>query len=69
MDTYTLSYLYQYGIGGLIYLLGAAVSIRYGVLDLKDPGERNIFLVMTLCLGIFALAHGLFQFVLPQLKL
>ncbi|MEM9491659.1 MAG: hypothetical protein AAGC55_21110 [Myxococcota bacterium] len=60
-----LSWIYLYGVGGLIYALGSIVCIRAGVLDLKERGERDIFVAATGCLVIFALAHGLFQFVLP----
>ena len=60
-----LSWFYLYRGGGLIYVLGSVVCIRSGVLDLKEPSERAIFVATTICLILFATGHGLFQFVLP----
>lgn len=60
-----LSWFYLYGVGGLIYALGSIACARTGALDFKIPSERRMFLVLTVCLVVFALFHGVFQFVLP----
>jgi hypothetical protein len=64
---FELSYLYNYGVGGAIYGVGAFICLKHGVLDLKIPRERRIFWSTTGCFGIFAVVHGLFQFVFPHL--
>lgn len=62
---YAFAWLYMYGVGGLIYVLGAIAGIRAGVIDLHDRNERTVFIGITACLVLFAAVHALFQFVLP----
>lgn len=62
---YSISWVYQYGVGGLVYAGGAIVCIRAGVLDLKDPSERGSFIFATAGLVTFAVIHALFQYVFP----
>jgi hypothetical protein len=62
---YGISWFYQYGVGGLVYAIGTYFCVRQNVLDFNQPRERRIYLFATLCLGIFATGHAIFQFVLP----
>ena len=62
---YAISWFYLYGVGGALYAAGTFWCLRLGVLDLREPRERQIFVAATVCLALFAGAHALFQFVLP----
>jgi|GEM_PF-2119905 len=65
---YTWSFVYQYGVGGLIYAIGVWIALKSGILDLQDPKERKIFFWLTVCFLVFAGVHALFQFVFPFLE-
>ncbi len=67
-SSYYLSFFYQYGVGGLIFLVGTVLSVRAGVLDLSVPSERRIYFLLTLFFILVALGHALFQFVFPFVK-
>ncbi len=62
---YGISWIYLYGVGGLVYGVGTYFCVRQNVLDFAQPRERQIWILSTVCLVIFAVAHALFQFVLP----
>jgi hypothetical protein len=63
---YAWSFIYLYLVGGLFYAIGSILVIRAGMLDLKEPQDRNMYWIMTLCLILFACFHGYFQLILPQ---
>jgi hypothetical protein len=62
---YELSYIYQYGLGTLVFVAGTVVCIRAGVLDLSDRRERLAWAMATGGLVAYAVFHALFQFVFP----
>lgn len=65
LSMFALSWIYLYGVGGVIYVLGTMACVRTGVLDWKNHDERRMYLATTACLVLFAAIHALFQFVLP----
>jgi len=62
---YSLSWFYLYGVGGLIYVLGAVACIRTDALDMTNPRDRGIFVKVSVALVVFAGVHALFQWTLP----
>ena len=62
---YELSYIYQYGLGTVLFVAGTMVCLRAGVLDLDDRQERRAWAMATGGLVAYAVFHALFQFVFP----
>jgi len=62
---YGISWIYLYGVGGLIYAGGTWLCVHENALDLSEPRERRTYILATTGLCIFALDHALFQYVLP----
>ena len=54
-----LPWLYQYGVGGIVFFVTIALVLRAGALPLSVPANRRI--LAALVVGYFALAaiHGL----------
>ena len=55
------SYLYQYGVGSLIFLVGLAVGFRNGYLSLSGSGLRNLLLMLGGLL-FFMVLQGYLQY-------
>ena len=62
---FALSWIYMYGVGLIIYGAGTFACVRAGVLDFSIPTERRSFIAVSVCFGLFAAVHALFQYVLP----
>ncbi|MFH0946332.1 MAG: hypothetical protein V2A76_14120, partial [Planctomycetota bacterium] len=54
-------YLYQYGVGLVIFLLGLLVGVRNGYIGLSGPGLRNL-LIMVGGLLFFMVIQGYLQY-------
>jgi len=63
-----ISWFYLYGVGGTFYGLGTYLCVRAGTLDFKNKRDRRMYTATTSCLVLFAVVHGLFQFVLPYVE-
>ena len=57
MDT---AYLYQYTIGGLVFLFGAIVAARQGYLGLSGRPLKNLLMLVAV-FGLFAGLQGYLQ--------
>lgn len=65
MSDAVLTYLYQYGVGGLIFGVSLTVLWRRGMLG-QDPRVRRWrALLLTGGLALYAGAHAVVQFLLP----
>lgn len=53
-----LPYLYQYLVGGGLFLLAIVVAIRKGALDLQSLADRRLLRMLLLGLTLYALLHG-----------
>lgn len=59
---YASSYWYQYGVGGLIFLLGLWLCWRNGDLDLTRAQDRRFLYYCLFGMLAYALGQGFFQF-------
>lgn len=64
-----LQYLYQYLVGGAIFLVGFLFVWRQGDVGLKDRRAIKNSLLLLGGFALFALVHAFFQFVAPGLSL
>lgn len=64
-----LQYLYQYLVGGTIFLLGFLFVWRQGDVGLRDARTRKNTLLLLGGFALFAAVHAFFQFVAPGLTL
>ena len=69
MDERLLTFLYQYGLGGLVFVLTLVLLWRAGMLGSEPRVRRRR--VLLLCLGVlgYAAVHALLQFVAPHYDL
>ncbi len=49
--------IYQYTIGGLLFALGIALSLRYRACDLRRPTDRYWLAVLFAGLGVYFAVH------------
>jgi hypothetical protein len=56
------TYLYHYGLGGILFLIGMLLAWRSGALDLKTKQGRTWFFVLILGLVLYMAGHAFFQF-------
>ncbi len=54
-------YVYQYAVGGLVFLVGLAYAGRQGYVGLSGRGLRNL-LILLVGLGVFAGVQGYLQY-------
>jgi len=64
-----LPYLYQYLVGGTIFLVGFLFVWKQGDVGFRDRRTRSNTLLLLGGFAFFALVHAFFQFVAPDLIL
>lgn len=56
-----LPYIYLYGVGGLLFLVGVVVVVKSGSLDLKKSNHRMWFTVLFFGMVWFMVMHALWN--------
>ena len=56
-----LPYIYLYGVGGLLFLIGVVVTVKSGSLDLKRKSHKTWFTVLFFGLIWFMVMHALWN--------
>jgi len=56
-----IPYIYLYGVGGLLFLIGVVVTIKSGSLDIKRPSHRVWLQVLFFGLLWFMVMHALWN--------
>ena len=69
MDERLLTFLYQYGVGGLVFFGSLLLLWRRGMLGGQSGERRRWVLLLVLGFGAYALAQGALQFVAPLYNL
>ena len=59
-------YVYQYGVGGLVFALGMAAGYLKGCWSFRKGERADALAVFAIFVG-YALLQGFFQFVAPRL--
>jgi len=59
--------IYQYGIGGIVFVLGLVLATRAGTLDLKTRRGKRWFGVLVGGFVLYLCVHMFFQFVAPHI--
>lgn len=65
MNERLLTYLYQYGVGGLVFFGSLLLLWRRGMLGGESAERRRWVLWLVLGLVAYALVQGALQFVAP----
>jgi len=52
------AWLYQYGIGGLLFCVSLFVALRTGAVSWQVRRDRNAIIALVLGLGAFLLIHA-----------
>jgi hypothetical protein len=65
MDERLLTYLYQYGVGGLVFVGSLLLLWRRGMLGGHSTERRRWVLLLLLGLLAYALVQGVLQFAGP----
>jgi hypothetical protein len=52
------AWLYQYGIGGVLFCLSLFLALRTGAVSWHVERDRNAILALVLGLGAFMLVHA-----------
>ncbi len=60
------SFLYQYGIGGIIFGVGTYLSVRSGSIDLSSRSGRRSLALMIGGFTLYALVHAASVFLVPK---
>jgi len=60
IDGHWTPYLYQYAMGGIVFVVGLGVILASGACDFKRPGDRMWFGVLVFGYLWYAALHGLF---------
>ena len=61
-----LSFLYQYLVGGLVFLIGLLLVLRSGALDTARGGSARRYLwILVIGFFVFAAVHAVSVFILP----
>ena len=58
------SYAYQYGVGGLIFLLSIGLALFRGDARWDRPEDHRTVILLLVGIASYALVQGYFQFVL-----
>jgi uncharacterized membrane protein YjjB (DUF3815 family) len=53
-----LPYIYQYGLGGLIFVVGLILTLRAGSFDLSRPRHKKWLIVLLLGFVWYLVMHG-----------
>jgi hypothetical protein len=56
-----LPYIYLYGVGGLLFLIGVVVTVKSGSLDLKRKSHRTWFAILFFGMIWFMVMHALWN--------
>ena len=56
-----LPYIYLYGVGGLLFLVGVVVTIKSGSLDIKRKSHKNWFIILFFGMAWFMVMHALWN--------
>jgi len=59
--------IYQYGVGGIVFVLGLVLVTRAGTLDLKTRHGKRWFAVLVAGFVLYLCVHVFFQFVAPRI--
>jgi len=59
-DGHWTPFLYQYAMGGLVFLIGLWVIRASGACDMNRPGDRTWFRILIFGYFWYAFMHGLF---------
>ena len=62
IDGHWTPYLYQYLLGGLVFVIGLAVIRLSGACDFRRPGDRRFFWVLVFGYAWYAGMHGLLTY-------
>ena len=65
MDERLLTYLYQFGVGGAVYVLSLVALWRVGALGTTPRARRRRLLWLTVLLLVYAVGQGVLQFAGP----
>jgi drug/metabolite transporter (DMT)-like permease len=65
MDERLVTYLYQYGVGGLVFFGSLLLLWRRGMLGGQSAERRRWVFLLLLGLLAYALAQGALQFAAP----
>jgi len=53
-----LPYIYQYGLGGLIFIIGMILTLRAASFDLSHPRHKKWMIVLLLGFVWYLVMHG-----------
>ena len=56
-----LPYIYLYGVGGMLFLIGVIITVKSGSLDLKRSSHRTWFQVLFFGMVWFMVMHALWN--------
>ena len=59
--------VYQYGIGGIVFVLGLVLATRAGTLDLKTRRGKRWFAALIGGFVLYLCVHIFFQFIAPHI--
>lgn len=59
--------VYQYGIGGIVFVLGLVLTTRAGTLDLKTRRGKRWFAALIGGFVLYLCVHIFFQFIAPRI--
>jgi hypothetical protein len=65
MDERLLTFLYQYGVGGLVFVGSLVLLWRHGLLGERPAERRRWVILLLLGLLAYALVQGALQFAGP----
>lgn len=65
MDERLLTYLYQFGVGGAVYVLSLLSLWRVGALGETPRARRRRLAWLTVLLLVYAVGQGFLQFAAP----
>lgn len=65
MEERLLTYLYQYGVGGLVFFGSLLLLWRRGMLGDRSASRRRWVLLLILGMVAYALVQGVLQFAGP----
>lgn len=65
MKTELISFLYLYGVGGILFLGSILLAWKRGALDLQTSGGRKVLTFLILGYAAYIAYHAVSQFVLP----
>jgi hypothetical protein len=59
--------IYQYGIGGIVFVLGLVLATKSGTLDLKTRRGKRWFAMLVGGFVLYLCVHIFFQFIAPNI--